>query len=239
VFPVFAKVQDDVHRLGEVFRTAIVGLAVLVTPVSLLIVGLAPSLVADVLGEQWIPALPVIRALALVHVFGILGDVAVPLLRGIGRPDGSAMMDAVQYALLIGFAWVLGDRFGVAGAAAAWLPAVVVPQILVVPMLRRSLPHPFAGLAGPLTGIFLASIIGLIGAVAFDRQVAGAVGALGGMAVGGLLAYGGIALLARVFDVGLGATAARLSPRAFPRLRRRGFRATHDSREADDDVRRT
>lgn len=234
VFPVFAKVQDDARGLGEVFRIAILGLTVLVAPVSLLIVGLAPSLVADVLGEQWVPALPVIRILALVPLLGIVGDVAVSLFRGIGRPDGSAMLDVVQYSLLIGLAWLLGDRYGVAGAAAAWLPAVMVSQILVVPMLRRALDRPFAGLAGPLTGILLASIIGLIGAVAFDRLVAGPLGALGAMVVGAILAYGGIAGLDRVFEVGLAAAATRLFPPAIPLLRRMGFPVAVDSMDTND-----
>jgi O-antigen/teichoic acid export membrane protein len=222
-FPVFAGLQRDTERRRQVFRAALIGLAVLIVPSSLLIVALAPSLAVDVLGEQWEPAVPVIRILALVNVVGILGDVAVPLLQGSGRPDRSAWMNIVQYAMLIGLAWFLMEPYGVAGAAAAWLPAVVVSQLLAVRFVRRSLPRPFGGVGRPLVGVGLASLLGALVAIGVDRWIPGFAGPLVAGVIGALVALTAIAAVDRWFGADLAPTAARLFPRAAPLMRRIGM----------------
>lgn len=218
-FPVFARLQYDQERGRQVFRSALVGLAALIVPSSLLIVALAPSLAVDVLGEQWEPAIPVIRILALVNVAGILGDVAVPLIEGSGRPDRSALMNIVQYVLLIGLAWLLMEPYGVAGAAAAWLPAVFASQLLAVGFVRRSLTRPFEAVGRPLAGVCVASVLGAAVAVAVDAVIGGFAGPLVGGAVGAVVALVAIAAVDRWFGADLGRTAARLFPRLAPMLR--------------------
>jgi O-antigen/teichoic acid export membrane protein len=199
-----------------VFRAALHGLAVLIVPASLLIVALAPSLAVDVLGEQWEPAVPVIRILALVNVVGILGDVAVPLLQGTGRPDRSARMELVQYALLVSLVWMLVEPYGVAGAAAAWLPAVFASQILAVVFVRASLPRPFAGLGVPVAGVFLASALGTGVAIAIDGWIDGLIGPLAAGLAGGLVALLAVAILDRWFGAGLTGAVRRLFPQLAP-----------------------
>lgn len=222
-FPVFARLQDDPDRGRRVFRAALLGLTVLIVPASLLILALAPSLAVDVLGGQWEPAIPVIRILALVNVVGILGDVAVPLLRGSGRPDRSARMDIVQYATLVGLAWLLAEPFGVAGAAAAWLPAVFVSQLLAVVFLRSSVERPFAGLGPSLAGIGAASAVGAGAAFALDGWIEGFAGPLVAGAAGGLVALLGVAAADRWLGTGLAETVGRLFPRLAPWVRSAGL----------------
>ncbi|HSM08660.1 MAG TPA: lipopolysaccharide biosynthesis protein, partial [Gemmatimonadota bacterium] len=168
VFPVFARLQGEKERGRRVFRAALIGLSGLIVPASLLIVALAPSLAVDVLGEQWEPAVPVIRILALVNVVSILADVAVPLLQGTGRPDRSTRIELVQYTLLVTLVWVLVEPFGVAGAAAAWLPAAFAAQVLAVVFVRKSIPRPFAGMGAPLAGVLMASALGTGVAIIMD-----------------------------------------------------------------------
>ena len=223
VFPVFARLQDDTRRIRRVFRTALVGLAVLIVPASLLILVLAPSLAVDVLGEKWEPAVPVIRILALVNIVGILGDVAVPLLQGTGRPDRSSAMEIVQYALLVGLAWVLVEPYGVAGAAAAWIPAVFVSQLLGVRFVRGVVERPFAGLAPPLAGVGAATMLGVATAVGLDRWIGGLAGPLAALFVGALVAFGAVAVIDRWFETGLAATVAQLFPRLVPLLQAIGL----------------
>lgn len=222
-FPVFAKLQGDAERGRRVFRMAIVGLAALVVPASLLIVVLAPSLALDVLGEQWEPAIPVIRILALVNVVGILGDVAVPLLQGSGRPDRSAWMDVVQYALLVSLAWGLAGPYGVAGAAAAWLPAVFVSQLLAVRFVRRVLSRPFAGLGRSLVVIAAATALSVGVTAGLDTAIAGFFGPLVAGAAGGIVMLLALGVLDRATGIGLAGTLARLFPALTPALRALGF----------------
>lgn len=218
VFPVFARLQEEKERGRRVFRAALIGLAVLIVPASLLIVVLAPSLAVDVLGEQWGPAVPVIRILALVNVVGILGDVAVPLLRGTGRPDRSTGMEVIQYALLVGLVWVLVEPYGVAGAAAAWLPAVFASQVLAVTFVRKSLPRPFTGLGAPLAGVLMASALGTGVAILIDGWIGGLIGPLAAGLTGGFVALVTVALLDRWFGAELTGAVRRLFPRLVPLL---------------------
>lgn len=239
VFPVFARLQGEQERGRRVFRAALIGLAVLIVPASLLIVALAPSLAVDVLGQQWEPAVPVIRILALVNVVGILGDVAVPLLQGTGRPDRSTWMEVVQYTLLVALVWVLVGPYGVAGAGLAWLPAVFASQILAVVFVRRSLPRPFEAVGRPLAGVCVASVLGAAVAVGVDMSIGGFAGPLVGGAVGAVVALATIAAVDRWFGADLGRTAARLFPRLAPLLR--ALKIVDDSvqsgRRTDEEVR--
>ena len=216
VFPVFAGLQGETKRGRRVFRAALIGLAVLIVPASLLIIALAPSLALDVLGEQWGPAVPVIRILALVNMVGILGDVAVPLLQGTGRPDRSTWMEVVQYALLVGLVWALVEPYGVAGAAAAWLPAVLASQVLAVLFVRDSLPRPFAGLWAPLAGVVVASALGTGVAIIVDGWIDGLIGPLAAGLVGGLVAVFTVARLDRWMGAELTGAVRRLFPRLAP-----------------------
>lgn len=216
VFPVFARLQGERERGRRVFRAALIGLAVLIVPASLLIVALAPSLAVDVLGPQWEPAIPVIRILALVNVVGILGDVAVPLLQGTGRPDRSTWMEVVQYTLLVALVWVLVGPYGVAGAAIAWLPAVFASQILAVVFVRDGLPRPFARLGLPVAGVLVAAVLGTGVALALDGWIAGLVGPLVAGFAGGLVALLAVAMLDRWMGAELTGAVRRLFPRLAP-----------------------
>lgn len=216
VFPVFAKLQRDRQRGRRVFRTAVVGLSALVVPASLLIFALAPSLAVDVLGEQWEPAVPVIRVLALVNIIGIIGDVAVPLLQGSGRPDRSAWMEIVQYTLLVALAWPFAQLYGVTGAAAAWLPAVLVSQLLAIGFVRGVLTRPFAGSAVPLAAVGIATALGVAVALGVDRAIDGFAGPVSGGLAGGMVVLAVLAAIDRWVGAGLADAAARLFPRLAP-----------------------
>jgi len=218
VFPVFARLQGDRERGRRVFRAALIGLAALIVPASLLIVALAPSLAIDVIGEQWAPAVPVIRILALANVVGILGDVAVPLLQGTGRPDRSTWMEVVQYTLLVALVWVLVEPYGVAGAAIAWLPALLASQVLAVVFVRDGLPRPFARLGSPLAGVVVATALGTGVAIVLDGWIAGLVGPLVAGLVGGLVALLAVAMLDRWTGSELTGAVRRLFPRLAPVL---------------------
>ena len=107
---------------------------------------LAPSIAEEILGPNWTGTAPVIRLLAIATLLGILGEVAVPVFKGIGQPYRIAALEAAQTLVLVVLVWWLAGRYGVVGAAAAWLPAVLLSQVLCIAFLRRALTRPFLGL---------------------------------------------------------------------------------------------
>lgn len=223
VFPVFSMVQAEADRARRVFRAALVGLSVLVVPSAALILVLAPSLAVDLLGPRWEPAVPIIRILAVTAIIGMLGELIVPFLQGVGRPDRTARMEAVQSVLVAGFAWIFASHWGVAGAAAAWIPAILASQILGAFYLRHEVSKPFSGLVGPLLGVLGVSAVGAAVATAADRILGGPVGVIAAAVLGGFAAYSALLVLEARHGLGLTENTARLFPWSVRFLHRLGL----------------
>ena len=234
-FPVFARLQSDPERGRVVFRRGLIGLCVLIVPLCFLIVALAPTLAVDVLGDQWVDAVDLIRILAAVAAVGILGDMVVPLLEGYGHPERSAALNVLQYATLVALAWVFIGPFGVEGAAAAWLPAVLVSQFLALVFLHRLFPRPFEGLWKAIGSSGFAAALAVVAAIGVDRIVDGVPGALAALAVGGSVAIAVIAATDRYVGIGIASTVGRLFPRLKPVLRSVGYEQPFAASSHDED----
>ena len=78
--------------------------------------------------------------------------------------------------LIIVSSWWLASQYGLAGAAAAWLAAIIVSQLFAAWFLRQLLPHPFSGLFGPLTSITISSLLGMWSALLLDHLLPGLLG---------------------------------------------------------------
>ena len=157
-FPLFARLQRDRQQAAEIFRTVFTGLSALLFPVCALLIVLAPTLVQTVLGTRWEGTVPVIRVLALVSMIGILGEVTVPIFNGFGHPAKVTLIEVVQSASVILLVWGLTTRFGLVGAALAWLPTAVLSQLVTILLIRRLLPRPFAQMGPPLVVVTAVTI---------------------------------------------------------------------------------
>lgn len=191
-FPLFSRLQSDARQASRAFRALLTGASALLFPACALIVALAPTLVQAVLGPRWVGTASVIRVLALVSLVGTLGEVTVPVLKGFGQPYRIFAIEALQSVLIGGLAWWLAGRYGLLGAALAWLPAVALSQLLSMIFVRRVLWRPFAGLAMTISTIVLSATLGALVSLAVAHLVLGLVGfalaaALGVIVTGALL----------------------------------------------------
>jgi O-antigen/teichoic acid export membrane protein len=82
---------------------------------------LAHDLVAQVLGEKWLPVVPVMQVLVLASCFQVLDSSAKALFHGIGRPMSSFCFNSLRIGILLVSAFPLVIGFGVTGAAFAVL----------------------------------------------------------------------------------------------------------------------
>jgi O-antigen/teichoic acid export membrane protein len=191
-FPLFARLQSDIYQVVRAFRTTLVGLSTLLFPTCVLLIVLAPALVQEVLGSRWEGTVPVIQVLALVSLLGVFGDVTGPIFNGLGQPYKVTVIEIVQSLLLIAFVWSLTSRYGLVGAALAWLPRVIISQIVSVIFVRQLLPQPFAGLGVVMFFITVASGIGAVVALSINIIFPGLIGfviacTLAVVSTGGLL----------------------------------------------------
>lgn len=212
-FPLFARVQDDLAARARSLRAVAAGLFAAFLPVFALLIALAPS-VPLLLGERWAGAAPVIRVLAVAGAVGLLGDAAVPWLKGTGRPYLVTALELVQSLALMGLVWWLAGAFGLAGAASAWIAAAAVSGVLGVVFLRRLLGAGGLGaLAPPLLATAAAAGGGASIAAVVQASWPGLAGLLAAVGVG-LAAH---ALLLALFDRMLGLRLRSEFLRAVPR----------------------
>ncbi|HET9905769.1 MAG TPA: lipopolysaccharide biosynthesis protein [Anaerolineales bacterium] len=184
-FPLFARLQGNISQATRAFRALFSGLAAVIFPVCALLIVLAPKLTHDVLGPSWAGTEEVIRVLSLVVMMGIFGEVAVSVFKGFGQPYRIALLEAFQSSITISFVWVLTRRFGLVGSAMAWLPAILVSQLLSIRFLHNILDHPLRGLQNSLVAVLAATGLCFIVAMTANFAIPGVVGLFTAAALGG------------------------------------------------------
>ncbi|GAA1525614.1 hypothetical protein GCM10009788_31550 [Nocardioides humi] len=204
-------------EIGRAAVDAAVVLHALVVPLYVALLVLAPRL--TVLGEQWAPAVPALRWLAVYGLLLCLLELLLATLKSVGRTQDLLRLTALHLVVLLGLLLAVVDH-GVTAAAAAQAAAGLVTVAAAVPLVRRRVPGldrpallrllrrlaPVATAAAALAGV----------AVVLDRVVPGSPDALPRLAVvaaPALAAYAGTLLLLDVDDhTGARALLARVRP---------------------------
>lgn len=159
-FPLFARLQSNLEQASRAFQAILTGLMALLYPICALIIVLAPILVTEILGTKWEGTVLLIQILSLVTMIGLLGDATIPLVKGFGQPFRAAQIEIAQSASLIMMIWFFTDRFGVIGAALAWLPAIVLVQVLSLYFIHNIFHNPLREVRKPFFAILLSVILG-------------------------------------------------------------------------------
>lgn len=212
-FPLYARLQYEPQRAARALRFVLTGMSASLLPIMGLLIVLAPSLVEDLLGARWLGTAPIIQVLAIATMIGLFGDAIDPVFKGLGQPYKVALLTAVQNALLVGLVWDMAGRYGLVGAAAAWLPATAVTQIVGVVLLRRLFARPFEGLGKALLYVTAVTIPGVTVAYWIDRFVPGIVGLAAAAVCGATLIAVLLWLVDRRTDLGLREIVTRMFPR--------------------------
>ena len=203
-FPLFARLQNDVSQATRAFRALFSGLAAVLYPVCALLMVLAPKLIQDVLGPEWVGTEDVIRVLSLVVMIGIFGEVAVSVFKGFGQPYRITFLEVVQSSVTIAFVWFMTSRFGLAGAALAWVPAVSLSQLISVRFLQIILHNPFKGLQNSMIAILAATGLCAITAMTASFFIEGVMGLIAAVVLGGLSTALLIWVADRRYEIGFG-----------------------------------
>ena len=184
-FPLFARLHHDIAQATRVFRALFSGLAAVIYPISMLIIVFAPTLTNDILGPEWAGTEMLIRVLSVVVMIGIFGEVAVSVFKGFGQPYRVAFLEVFQSSITLILVWVLTSRFGLVGSALAWLPAILLSQILSARFLREILDHPLKGLHMPLLAILTGAGLCVLVATFVSDLIPGLIGLIIATALGG------------------------------------------------------
>jgi lipopolysaccharide exporter len=213
-FPFYSRIREDASRSVRAFRGQLTAIAVLLLPVYALIMALAPSVTEELLGAKWNGSAPIIRILAIASLIGVLAEMTDPLLKAFGRASAVAVIEGIQSAVLVVSVWFLAGRFGLPGAAAAWIPALSASLLVAVVFLRRLLDRPFSGIWRALSCVAVSAAAAGWVTVVVDGRVEGLRGLVVAGSVGCLVAAGGLFALERTVGLGIAEGLALLFPRA-------------------------
>ena len=223
-FPLYSRLQEELHSIRAALQGILLSSTMILAPASFLLIAVAPTLTDVVLGEKWSGTGPLVQILTLVGLIGLLGEVIVPALYGLGKPQRVVVLEVVQSTLVVGLTWWLVGEIGVVGAGVAWLPAIVMSQILGVHFLRELIDRPFEEVARPLIAVLGICFLGGLCSWLVTLTVSGAGGLVLALAVGG-------AVILVLYDVGdrrLDSALSRAVLSVFPQLASWGyFRRRH------------
>lgn len=121
LFPSYVKLAHDPERLRSGFRTTLAFIALLILPLSAGMAALADPLVRIALGEKWLDVIPLIPPLAIAGAANVLQTNTSAVYGAMGRPRLIALTGGIQASLLIPMLLIAVTRFGLVGAAYAFL----------------------------------------------------------------------------------------------------------------------
>ncbi len=134
-FAGLARVADDVEKRTAYLKKSLSVLATVSLPVSVGMALTAVHFIPLIVGERWMPSIPILQMLAIAYAFRIY---RVPILEGmnaIGHPH-RCMVAWGMIAVITGIGVAIGIRWGIEGVALAWL--IVAPATLIGVVLLAS-----------------------------------------------------------------------------------------------------
>jgi O-antigen/teichoic acid export membrane protein len=146
-FPAFSTTlvaQPD--RARRLYSRALLSLAVIMSPITLLIILVARPALRIWLGAEFaIHSAVVLQVLAFGFFFNALAYLPFALIQGAGRADWTAKLHLAELPLYLMMFWLLTRRFGIAGTAAAFAVRATIDFFALAVLARKFLRgHPQA-----------------------------------------------------------------------------------------------
>jgi O-antigen/teichoic acid export membrane protein len=137
--PVFARIQHDPHQLAKQYCAATSILCMIALPSFVGLAICAPTIVQAVLGEAWLPSVPLIQMLALGASVGFTAHLGFTVFNAIGRPALALPLTLFDLALSMVLLFAVSGK-GVVAASLAWSLRQVLSAIVLQALCLRVLP---------------------------------------------------------------------------------------------------
>ena len=130
MLPAYSKLQDDLPKLKQAYLKVLQITAFVSAPLAGGIIALAPEFTEIFLGSKWMPAVPVMRILALSGLFRSIISSTSPVFVSIKRPDISVKCQIVRMSILAILIFPLTIKWGILGVAYSVLFSTLAASIL-------------------------------------------------------------------------------------------------------------
>jgi O-antigen/teichoic acid export membrane protein len=137
LFPAFSRMQNDVGRTATMWLRANRLVAAVSVPALVGFAVVAPELVRVVLGEKWLPAVPVVQILAFVGVLQCVQRLNSSVLQARDRTSLLFRFSLVASAANV-VAFVIGLQWGIVGVAACYAISNALLQPLYTWLTART-----------------------------------------------------------------------------------------------------
>lgn len=173
LFPALSQIQGDQARMREHYRRSVALIAMATLPIGVLMLALAPEIVAVVLGDQWQAAVAPIQILSL----GLLFRTSYKMSDAVAMACGAVFRQAWRqwvYAALVICGAAVGAKWGIAGVAWGVVAALAAYFLLMAHLchvLIATSAREFGGAHVP--GLVIALLTGSVsyGAAFLCRQL--------------------------------------------------------------------
>lgn len=125
MFPVYSKLQDDKNALRSAYLKVLSYVSMIAVPMAFGIFVIAPDFVKVVLGEKWMPAVPVLQVLTIAGLIRSIAAVGGFLFTGSGRADLDFKMNTLKLAVMAVTIYPLTISYGILGTATSILFGLV------------------------------------------------------------------------------------------------------------------
>lgn len=161
LFPAMVQVQDQPKRLTDAYRRGCALIALVILPVSAILVALAPEVIQVFLGSEWRGVILPLQILGVGMLFRTSCKISDSLVRATGAVHRRAWRQTAYAMMVLAGAWI-GQHYGVEGVALAVLVTLAFNYFLMAHLslcLTGMSWRTFAGTHGP--GLALATAMGL------------------------------------------------------------------------------
>jgi O-antigen/teichoic acid export membrane protein len=137
MFSVYSTLQDDLDAFRHAYVRNLQRIALLSLPLSLGLAITAEPVVAALVGDKWLGAVPALQILAVYGLIKPFGAVSLEALKGLGKPHLNFLFGVTYVAVVLPALVLLTPRFELEGAATSMLIAVGVVALPALAITAR------------------------------------------------------------------------------------------------------
>jgi len=120
-FPLYSKLQDESSKLNSAFLKTHLLTNFITVPIVGIIFFLSPDIINILLGNKWMPIVPVVQILIIWAFFRSIGRGLSTLFAAVGKPKINTLSQILQTIVLFTLIYPLTINWGIIGAAWAVL----------------------------------------------------------------------------------------------------------------------
>lgn len=128
-FPAYAKIQDDVPKLKEVYLKITKIFAIIIMPMTVGIFMIIPDFIVLFLGQKWLPSLWPMRILSLSALVWTIAVISDNMFMAIGKPHIHTRWSLIRLLVMAFFLYPCIMMYGIVGAALVVLAGSLVSAI--------------------------------------------------------------------------------------------------------------